>query len=231
MPVSVSGSRRKAAARQRARDRTEVRRARRAVDHRQPVQQRRRADGADDQVLQPRLQRMLAAQLARAEHVERDRQELQPDEQRDRVLRGRQQRHAADRGQQQRVELAVRRFARRVRAPRQQHRAARRPRRGSGSASARGHRCAVLRTTTDFSASHCQIVRPAAAPSATRLSAGTSVRANPARARSARPAARSSRRRAARSAARAPRSRCAGLSGGPSRVGPRSFVMHPTDPR
>ncbi len=115
--------RRDAAARKRVRDRGEVRRAGRAVDQREAVQQRRRADRADDQVLQPRLQRMLAPQFRRAHHVQRDRQELEAHEQRDRVLRARQHRHAADRRQQQRMKLAVSRFVRRQRAPCQQHRA------------------------------------------------------------------------------------------------------------
>ena len=68
--------------------------------------------------------------------------------------------------------------------------------------------------TIDLSAFHCQIVSPSAAPSAARLSAGTALRAHPARAEQAHAAARAPRRPAARSAARAPRSRRAALSGG-----------------
>ncbi len=102
-------------------DRAEVGGAGGAVDQRDPVQQRRRADGADDQVLQPRLQRVLAFHFGRAQHVQRDRQQLQADEQRNGVLRRRQQRHPRDRGQQQRVKLAVAGFFGGERAPRQQH--------------------------------------------------------------------------------------------------------------
>ncbi len=91
-------------------DPAEVGRAGRAVDHRQAVEQRRRADRADDQVLQPRLQRVLAAHFRGAEHIQRDRQELEADEQRDGVLGRGEQRHAGDGREQQRVELAVRGF-------------------------------------------------------------------------------------------------------------------------
>ena len=134
MPVSVSTSLARPPCDERRGDPGEVGRAGRAVDQREPVEQRRRADRADDQVLQPRLERVLAAHFGRAQHVQRDRQQLEADEQRDRVLRRREQRHAGDRGQQQRVELAVRRFARRQRAPRQQHRAGAARRTGSASA-------------------------------------------------------------------------------------------------
>ncbi len=59
MPVSVSGSVARLPFDKRVGDRGEVGRAGRAVDQRQAVQQRGRADRADDQVLQPRLQRAL----------------------------------------------------------------------------------------------------------------------------------------------------------------------------
>ena len=104
-----------------ARDAREVGRARRAVDEGQAVEQGGRADRADDEVLQPRLERGRAAHLGRAQHVERDREQLEPEEQRHQVLRGDEHPHARGRGEQQREVLAVRRLARRHRAPRQQH--------------------------------------------------------------------------------------------------------------
>jgi hypothetical protein len=60
--------------------------------------------------------------FGRAQHVQRDREKLQADEQRDDVLRGGEQRHPPDRGEQQRVKLAVRGFLRGARAPRRKHR-------------------------------------------------------------------------------------------------------------
>ena len=204
---------RQAAARQRVRDRVEVGRAGRAVDHRQAVQQRRRADRADDQVLQPRLQRLLAAQLARAQHVQGDRQQLQADEQRDRVLRRRQQRHAGDRRQQQRVKLAVRRFARGERAPRQQH--AERP---AGDEDQVEHQRQVVDAKCSGNDRLVRVPLPDRQPRRRARARPGSARAPRGRAPSARGsarrAARSSRRPAARSAATGPRSRRAGLSGG-----------------
>ena len=85
----------------------EVGRAGGAVDERQPVDERRRADRADHQVLEPRLERLLAAGLRRAQDVQRDRQQLDPEEHRDQVLRGDEHRHPEDAEQEQRVVLAV----------------------------------------------------------------------------------------------------------------------------
>ena len=120
MPVSSSGSLVRSPAA--LRDAREVGRPRRAVDEGQAVEQGGRADRADDEVLQPRLERGRAAHLGRAQHVERDREQLEPEEQRHQVLRRDEHPHARGRGQQQREVLAVRRLARRHRAPGQQHR-------------------------------------------------------------------------------------------------------------
>ena len=106
----------------RVRDRGEVGRAGRAVEQREPVEQHRRAERADDQVLEARLERVLAPQLGRAQHVERDREQLEADEQRDEVRRAREHDHPEHGEQQQRVVLAVARLGRRQRARRQQHR-------------------------------------------------------------------------------------------------------------
>ena len=88
-------------------DLVEVGRSRRAVDERQPVEQRRRPERADDQVLEARLERSCAADRRPAQHVERHRQQLERDEERDQVLRLCEQRHAEHRRQQQRLEVAV----------------------------------------------------------------------------------------------------------------------------
>jgi hypothetical protein len=106
----------------RRRDPREVRRAGRAVQERQAEEQRRGSDGADDEVLQPRLQRALAARLGGAQHVERDRQQLEPEEERDEVLRRDEHEHARRRAEQQAVELAVRGLAGRDVPPGQQRR-------------------------------------------------------------------------------------------------------------
>ena len=67
-------------------DPREVGRARRPVQEREPVQQGGRADRADDQVLEARLERVLAPHVRRAQHVERDREQLEAQEQRHEVL-------------------------------------------------------------------------------------------------------------------------------------------------
>ena len=88
----------------------EVGRARAAVDERQAVEQGRRAERADDQVLEPRFERFPALEGRAAEHVEGHREQLDRDEERDQVLRLGQQDHAEDRGEQERLELAVARL-------------------------------------------------------------------------------------------------------------------------
>ena len=125
-------------------DAREVGRAGGAVDQRQPVDQRGRADRADHQVLQPGLQRALAAVLRGAQDVQRDRQQLEAEEQRDQVLGGDEHRHPEHAEQQQRVVLAVAGAARApaLRSERSTH-GDRRPRRRSCRGSARGRRSAA----------------------------------------------------------------------------------------
>ncbi len=77
-----------------------------AVDEGRAVEQGRRADRADDQVLEPRLERLRARAMRAAEHVERDREQLEGDEERDQVLGLREQDHPEHRPEQQRVRLA-----------------------------------------------------------------------------------------------------------------------------
>ena len=102
-------------------DAAELGRAGGAVDQRQPVDQRGRAHRADHQVLQPRLQRALAPELRGTEHVERDRQQLEPDEQGHQVLGRDEDRHAQDAEQDERVVLAMARGAGRRLPQRQDH--------------------------------------------------------------------------------------------------------------
>ena len=113
------------------------------------------------EVLQARLERRRAPHLGRAQHVERDRQQLEAEEQRHRVLRADEHGHAADRGQQQRVELAVRGLARRdarasdsstVAMPADAEQA------GSGTSRASSTRSAP--EMRSMLSSHCQIDRP-----------------------------------------------------------------------
>ena len=76
-----------------------------AVDERRAEEQRRRADRADDQVLEPGLERADEVDVDRAEDVERDREPLEPEEERHQVRRLDEERHAGARGREQRVVL------------------------------------------------------------------------------------------------------------------------------
>ncbi len=87
-------------------DRGEVGRAAgAAVDERRAVEQRRRPDRADDQVLEPRLERLRPRAVRAAEDVERDREQLEGDEERDQVLRCGEQDHPEHRAEQESVAL------------------------------------------------------------------------------------------------------------------------------
>ena len=197
MPVSVSGSVARLPVDERAAIPREVGRAGRAVEHREAVEQRRRADRADDQVLQARLQRTLAAHLGRAQHIEGNREQLEADEQR-RPCSAR--RRAAT---MPAIEVSSsawyspwRGFARRQRAPGEQH--------GGGPAGDQDH-LHHQRQVVDsqrpgddrLCPPHCQIVRPSAAPRATSVAPAPAARA-PSASRAGRPAARRRRRRAVR---------------------------------
>ena len=179
---------------------------------RQPVEQRRRPDRADDQVLQPGLERVLAAHLGRAQHVERDRQQLEAEEQRRPGSARRDEHDHAERSsEQQRVELAVRRLAP---ARRRATTAAPRPTPAAQNSSVSASvevvdRQRAARRRSTF-----------VAPLPDRQAGGDAERherqhrhepgAHERARAAARPAARRRRRRAARPAARAPPSRCPG---------------------
>jgi hypothetical protein len=64
---------------------SEVERPGCAVDKRRAKDENRRAETAHDQVLEARLDRLRALALQRAEHVQRDRQPLQAEEERQQV--------------------------------------------------------------------------------------------------------------------------------------------------
>ena len=214
MPVSVSGSVARLPRRERACDRAEVRRAGRAVDQRQAVEQRRRADRADDQVLQPRLQRVLAAaarsRTARTagSRAARCRRTAIPCSGR------RQQRHAADRRQQQRVELAVRGFPGGAASATPAAPCTRRRRSGSGSAPATRSSIRSAPETIDLLRAPLPDRQAERRAERHQAESGHDLPRARSASRAGRPAARSPRRPAARSAARARRSRRAGLSGG-----------------
>ncbi len=114
-----------------------------AVDEGHPVEQGRRAERADDQVLEPRLQRLLAAEVGRAEDVEGDREGLDRDEEGDQVLRLGQQHHPQHRAEQQRVVLARAGLLDRGLAHREQHGRRRRRRRRSARPRGRARRAAA----------------------------------------------------------------------------------------
>jgi hypothetical protein len=91
-------------------DLAEVGGARRAVDEGETVEQRRRAERSDDQVLEAGFERARAPDRGPAQHVQRDRKQLKRDEEGDQVLRLRQQRHAQHRGEEQGLEVTVARL-------------------------------------------------------------------------------------------------------------------------
>ena len=93
-----------------------------AVDQREAVQQRRRPDRAHHEVLEPGLERGAPVQVRGAQHVERDRQQLEADEQRHQAVRLGEHDHPGDRAEQERVVLAVAGLERRGRAQRQRDR-------------------------------------------------------------------------------------------------------------
>ena len=76
-----------------------------AVDERRAEQQRRRADGADDQVLEPCFERADQVDVDRTHHVEADREPLERQEESHQVGRGDEERHPGRGGGQQGVEL------------------------------------------------------------------------------------------------------------------------------
>src|SRR6185437_9635634 len=76
-----------------------------AVDERGAEQQRRRPDRADDQILQAGLERPDQVDVDRREDVERDREPLEPEEQRHQVRGLYEERHPGACGGQQRVVL------------------------------------------------------------------------------------------------------------------------------
>src|SRR5581483_6270068 len=71
-----------------------------AVDERGAEEERRRADRADDQVLQPGLERADEVDVDRAEDVEGDREPLEPEEERHQVRGLDEERHAAAGGEE-----------------------------------------------------------------------------------------------------------------------------------
>ena len=107
--------------RHRGRDALKLGRAGRAVDQRQPVDERGRPDRADHEVLQSGLERSLAPGLGCAQHVQRDRQQFDSDEQRDEVLRRDEDRHPEHAEDQQPVVLALPSLTRGDTPPGQDH--------------------------------------------------------------------------------------------------------------
>ena len=84
----------------------------RAVDERRAEEQDRRAEAADDEVLEPRLERADELDVDRAEDVEGDREPLEPEEERDQVVRRDEEGHA--RAGRRRAARSTRRRGRRV---------------------------------------------------------------------------------------------------------------------
>ena len=86
-------------------DAGEVGRAGPAVDERDAVEEHRRRERAEQEVLEPGLLRRGAAAVERGEHVQRDREDLERQEDRDEVVGRRHQHHAGGRAQHQREVL------------------------------------------------------------------------------------------------------------------------------
>ena len=79
----------------------------RAVDEREAEEQHRRAEAADDEVLQARLERADEVDVDRAHDVEADREPLEREEERHQVVRGDEEGHPGAGGREQRVVLGV----------------------------------------------------------------------------------------------------------------------------
>ena len=76
-----------------------------AVHERRPEQEHGRAEAADDQVLQARFEAPHQIAVDRAEDVERQRQPLEPEEERQQVVRADEEDHPGPGGREQRVVL------------------------------------------------------------------------------------------------------------------------------
>ena len=77
-----------------------------AVDERGSEQQHRRAESADDEVLQRSLEAAEPVAIDGAEDVEADREPLQPQEEGDQVVRADEEHHPASGRREERVVLA-----------------------------------------------------------------------------------------------------------------------------
>src|SRR6185437_16991645 len=86
-------------------DAVELELAARPVRERGAIEQEGRADGSDDQVLEPALEREQVVGLDGDEDVEREREQLERDEGGHEAVGDAQERHAGGRGQEQRVVL------------------------------------------------------------------------------------------------------------------------------
>src|SRR5436309_4999467 len=86
--------------------RREVGGAHRAVDEGKPVHQQRRGDAPDEEELERRLDRLLLALEEARQDVERDRHQLEGDEQQDQVAGGGEDEHPQERRQDEQVVLA-----------------------------------------------------------------------------------------------------------------------------
>ena len=200
MPVSSSGSRgaHRVAAERAARCASNSQRAGGAVDEREAVEQRRRADRPHHEVLQPGLERGAPVQMRGAQHVERDREQLEADEQRHQALRPGQHDHAGDRARAAASGTRHGRPARGAGERSDSSDASRAPprRRASTIPSASvSTPSAPSRIGSRLPGSQIQIVSPIAVSSETAVSAGTITACDEARARAAPPSARSPSRR------------------------------------
>ena len=88
------------------RDPVEVCRPRGAVDQRDPVEQERGGEGAEDEILHRRLGRGKLALEESGEHVQRERHQLERQEQDNEIAGGGEQHHAAGREEDEGVVLA-----------------------------------------------------------------------------------------------------------------------------
>ena len=103
MPMSSSGLPARLNSAMRSRDPREVRRARRAVDECDAVQQKRRRECTEQEVLQRALGRPFAAAVDAGERVDRDRHQLDAEEHDHEIARGGEEHHAGRREQDEHV--------------------------------------------------------------------------------------------------------------------------------
>ena len=150
-----------------------------AVEQRDAVEEERRGERAEQEVLERRLLREQPAAAGQpAQQVQRQRQHLERDEHRQQVVRGREEQHAADREQRQREDLGLHATRRRWRRARPRRRASRRPAATNAPPVASSERSAMSSTPT-IASTRMVPCRNSAGPSTATAPCGDDLRCAP----------------------------------------------------